>query len=338
MAGSSEDVAGESGNDPDATTDRVENGTPEVSGSGRRGPWPWWGMVLLSVLLVAAIVAVVAVLSMIPGESSDDSDASPSPSPSPSEDVQDCVEFPDESAELSGPVEAPEDAGLEVVETGFYGVADPDGVLTGGYGVVLENPSELVAYDVQVEVEFFQSGEILEDEGDSGDKYSHEIDAILPGESLGFGGTTSFFRDAQEDTEVDIEVEVEAVEWWPENAGVYSFGSVEVSQVEFKPDMMSPVDSVVELELTESSFCDEVRRPMVSAVYRDSNGRIVGGSRMADLLPEFQTIPSEEFHSLPMQLDAQFDFMAIHDELVGLIDPEQVEVYIGPGEFLENED
>lgn len=225
-----------------------------------------------------------------------------------------CGARPDPATGVTAGADEPADGeSLRVVDSGFW-TADPDDATDASYGFLLENPSQDVAYGVELDIRVVDSdgepalhpefGEEPLRERYGGSRASLYVPVVLPGEQVGLGGAIQTWKSGLEDPDtgsayskdsVDyddlrIEVEILDAEWWPVDNDVYGFVSVEADQVRLTETDRGAIDDIVynesglaldqevylEFEL-DSAGCEATQAHYPSVLLYDEEGDIVGG-------------------------------------------------------------
>ncbi|HIV59310.1 MAG TPA: hypothetical protein H9902_15295 [Candidatus Stackebrandtia faecavium] len=171
---------------------------------------------------------------------------------------------PDPADSSESPSATPDDTAIEVVDSGVSDVAGE----AVSYGALVENTSDTVAFMSVASVSVLDSdGEIIES-GEENELYQQGLTAIFPGKPVGFGATVPSKRAAEADS---ITVEIGVDEWW----------SLEDAQAEFPEVTTSHVSVAEDDGETLVSYAVSVTEGLpvsyASAVFRDSDGAIVGG-------------------------------------------------------------
>jgi hypothetical protein len=174
----------------------------------------------------------------------------------------------------------PDDQRVEVVETGFTADLPSDGMDDATYGVVVENPTNEVAYHTVVCVELRLADADAGADADGGCE-EFTIEVMFPGQRLGIGAVTDVL--GEQVTGIDVHVRGPAAWEDPDDHShpadadtdvpvphVIEAGDVAVT---YSPDH-EPVVSFVPV----SRYIDDVRRASAYAIFRDTDGRIIGGS------------------------------------------------------------
>lgn len=160
-----------------------------------------------------------------------------------------------------------DDTDVRVVETGFSVLTDPHYDVS--YGVVIENPTDEVAYHTVVCVELR-----LEADEDQGCR-RFTVEVLLPGQRVGFGTLATLTGDRREVT--DLSVEVRGPATW-EDPDEYRRGEIVASglAVAYSPEN----HPVVSFDRESRYQGDVVRTAAAYAVLRNGDDEIIGASGM----------------------------------------------------------
>jgi hypothetical protein len=183
------------------------------------------------------------------------------------------------------PVAAPADA-IKVVEKGFTQLGETsDAPRVVMLGAVLENTSSLVAYRLPVTFQIVDAaGRPIETE----DPFSSEnlpvraeIPVLMPGQRIGVagGGTPSYDEITHERaTAAGFNLILGEAQWWPAEGQDPAFATVTThinlldENSSFMPDSFGLDFSIY------SPYCEPLIRRGVVVLYRDSGGKLLGGS------------------------------------------------------------
>lgn len=234
--------------------------------------------------MVVALVALVAVVALafraaVAGPGPDDDDGVPRGDDAGGASVldQEAPSLDELTAEITVPP-GPE-TGLSVADQGITVVEDrfDPAKREGTFAVIIDNPHpDWLAQGVQVDVQFLDETRSPVG-GDSG-----FVEVVLPGQRV---AVASLFFDAPTVPVVDVAVTLDVARWRETGSvdGGFTTSEVTTEEAEFSGIRTSFV--------LRSSFDDALTDVGVTAVYRDAQGRIVGGSdTFIDLLePDLDT-------------------------------------------------
>jgi hypothetical protein len=159
--------------------------------------------------------------------------------------------------------------GVRVVETGYSVLTDPDHAVS--YGVVVENTTDDVAYHTVACVKPQLDADEYEDDGYGCRRFTVEV--LLPGQSVGFGGSERLLPSDGEVT--GLSVELQGPGTW-EEPDEYDRGQIVARglAVAHSPEN----HPVVSFDGRSSYQQDTVRTAAAYAVLRDRDGDIVGAT------------------------------------------------------------
>lgn len=250
----------------DETSDSPEPATT-TSKRSRRRMW----------ILIGCVVTVLAVAAGTAVALSVGSEGKPKPNESTGVPER-CME-PTKKTGVTEPEDAPEDGGVEVVETGsstseeLNELGEDNG--QAGFGAVLENTSELAARNVEVTLApSWQDGTPVQSHTGNTRPQRFgpwKIASLAPGQKLGLGTIIFIKNERQADNpELKLDVKATVEEWWEPDNDAHEFASI---TAEFDGAASSGRFEFA----VDSKFCEDVRQARVSQVYRNSGGDIVGG-------------------------------------------------------------
>ncbi len=241
----------------------------------------WTPLVIAIVLLIVAGILYAGVRFAQSGETDEDASARRADgTEAPSVTDADPPSLDDLTSDVTvppGPAEglAIADKGITIVEDRF----EPER-REGTFAVIIDNPhAEWLAQGVQVDVRF------LDDTGTEVGADSAFLEVVLPGQKVGVG---ALFFDAPTVPVVDLAVTLDVARWRETGAfdGGFTVGEVVTEEAEF-----SGVRTSFPLR---SDFADPLTDTGVTAVYRGTDGSIVGGSdTFVDLLEPGVDTPVE---------------------------------------------
>jgi hypothetical protein len=220
-----------------------------MNASGRR-----WAAVV--VLLLS--VATGCIAGGTPENPTSSTASTSTPSPAPSEDS----ELP--------PDEASDGAEVAVVETGFSNVTDDSGRLVS-YAIVLANRSKDVAFGTVLQIELLDAdGEPIKDLVADREQVALAANLVLPGKRQAISNRTYVDRPVQR-----LEITVDEPHWRPADG---RFTALTVSEVRPVPD-----DGKLEIGFrVQSRYRDEVSPAEAYAIFRDRDGKLLGGTSYGD--------------------------------------------------------
>ena len=241
------------------------------------------GVISHKSLRVFASIVVVGILVGGCDASPDTTADTPSPDPAVECDVGSSSTDP-----ATEPVAAPEipDA-LEVIESGYTytDIHDSKPDLRGyniTFGALIGNNSDLVARNVTADVVGHVDDEVHTFP-------STHIPYLMPGESFALGATDNHNWAASGARFEQIEIKVDAEEWWPVNNTEFKIHQVTLSDIE--PSNVRPTGYIGLHEdadlyrLSAYSCAPEGTETLAMALYRDQHGAIVGGAIYTDTIP-----------------------------------------------------
>jgi hypothetical protein len=226
-------------------------------------------IVAAGLLLTAAAVGVI--VARFGGDDGDGAD------PSPGTDAPPAVSEPDGGTTAT--TDVPSDTttttagsaetidGLAVVESGFSTYEGFDGP-AGSYGLILENTSDQPITYFAVEVVVYDTNDTVVG------SYAHDVAVVNPGATLGLGAEIS---DPLPDGIGRLDIRTEEGAGDPAPRGAFTVADVSTSSDEF---------GVYTTFVVSSSYDVEFELSYAYAVYRDTEGRIIGGANgLIDLIP-----------------------------------------------------
>jgi hypothetical protein len=176
------------------------------------------------------------------------------------------------------PYDAPAGGGeVRVADSGLSNTEDSAGEAMVSYAVVVENTSEQVAYLTEISIRLVDdSGEPVKDlvNGEQ-DDVSRAVYVLLPGATAALGATTY----VEHAGVADLEIGVGDSQWWPAD-GPKQFAEITVDEVTAEPDGS---DGATVGYTAESGYEQQPDACAVQAVFRDSAGKVVGGSNAGDV-------------------------------------------------------
>jgi hypothetical protein len=169
---------------------------------------------------------------------------------------------------------APDGGGIRVVEKGFTQISGS--AYTVSIGAVLENTSGQYAYRTRVTVSFLDSQR--RSASDSG-SHVFEIPVVRPGQRIALGDWTYILDNpaGRPVTVASIDFEVGATSWLPADEGRRTFAEVTSTSSRLERSTVARNTATVHYSAT-SAYCRDVSLRGMAIVFRDSAGRIVGGS------------------------------------------------------------
>lgn len=223
---------------------------------------------LVAVVVVLAVVALgfVGARALITGSAEGDTASS-----GPLEATDDGASVLDEDTpsleDLTSDVTLPPgpDSGLQVADQGITVVPDrfDESRREGTFAVIVQNPhQDWLAQGVQVSVTYLDEADqpLGADDG--------FVEVVLPGQSV---AVASLFFDAPTVPVAGLDVQVEVARWretGPVDGG-FAITEVQTNEAEFS--------GVRTTFLIQSDFDEPLTDVGVTAVYRDADGRIIGG-------------------------------------------------------------
>jgi hypothetical protein len=168
--------------------------------------------------------------------------------------------------------------GLRVTEKGF---SQYEPILASVGGIV-ENTSSQVAYRTQITFRLTDATHASAVPEKSGELLRLEIPVIRPGEKIPVG-TWTYLREAESGkavTVADLQIELGTTQWLP--AG--GFAPIMAEQPQLTRSSADPQTATIKYALT-SDYCSALHARGVAMVFRNSSGKIVGGSFEADRSP-----------------------------------------------------
>ena len=222
--------------------------------------------IAIGAVVAVAIVALIVVL----GGGDDDPDTEPTASTNTSAAPPTTEAGPDEptpTTEVDEPDEPSGSAEVAVVDSGFSNFMagyDQD-EKTASYGFIIENTGDDTATDISISVSAFDAN------GTALASASHTIYVLRPGQKMGVGD--EFFGEnfATDVDSIDIQVS-EPSDYGSED--VPDEGELTAEGITTSAD-----DYGVTTTFTaKSTFGEQVDSPYAYAIYRDANGKIIGGS------------------------------------------------------------
>ncbi|QWF79783.1 hypothetical protein [Amycolatopsis sp. CA-230715] len=173
----------------------------------------------------------------------------------------------------SSAVSAPDGGGVRVVEQGFS-QAGRDGSVS--IGALVENTSGSVAYRTRVGFRLFDAAHApLFDALPGQHRLTVEVPVLLPGQRVGVG-TTAFA--AAKAAVASVEVAPGTSTWLARDALGRGFSAVTAAYLSTKhPNPKDP--STVDVHYREKSVnCRPLHERLAATIFRDAQGRIVGGT------------------------------------------------------------
>ena len=199
-------------------------------------------------------------------------DAEPAPESAPI----DCTTIDPDPSAANGPVAAPGDGWIEVVESGHTYVHTDDTTDSGSanvtFGAVLENTTDLTALRFHVTLTAY-----VGDTEASGDYVSMHV--ILPGQRLATGGGFRHFPENADDHIDRVDVTVEVDEWWDGGNDTFTLPAVVTTHVDGFQDAPPELSSSAEhvLKFDTYSCTDKATVGEGTVVLRDETGNIIAG-------------------------------------------------------------
>lgn len=223
----------------------------------------WAGPITIVVMLLVGGIGLFAAWALI--ATADDGQDDPSTSIGDDASVLDSDSPSLEDLTSDVTVPPGPDGGLDVAAQGLSIVPDrfdPDG-REGTFAVVLANPHERwLAQGVQVGVTF------LDDAGTAVGTDDGFAEVVLPGQQV---AVASLLFDAPAEAVADMEVTVDVARWRETGPldGAFTITDVATGEAEF---------SGVRTTFTiTSGFAEPLADVSITAVYRDADGRVLGG-------------------------------------------------------------
>ncbi|MGH3737243.1 MAG: hypothetical protein ACRDT6_16745 [Micromonosporaceae bacterium] len=223
----------------------------------------------VAALIATALLAVLGACSLSEPEAKRSQDASGPPQASPTPSL---------------PYGAPPDGrGVTFGEKGFSVTVDGGGTPMVSYGVIVENPSKyIVGLVIKVTLRSAKGGEVSDGPAFSPSTVGHRaIRFIYPGERFGLGGLydTDPLEAARDVVGVDFEVL--RGQWWPVGSSRSFLGRTRPLPHVTIRDVTARRHRKTGLALSftaVSAGSEPVLDTCVQALFRDSSGKIVGGS------------------------------------------------------------
>ncbi|MGH3392936.1 MAG: hypothetical protein ACRDOO_29060 [Actinomadura sp.] len=143
----------------------------------------------------------------------------------------------------------------------------------------------------------------------SGELLIQEIPVILPGQRVGVGAST-FLREDEPSQPVKVsgfEIDLGAPQWWPQDNDVYTFRPISTRHQRIERNSVDREAGNGNVNYSvESALCRAFVSRGVASVFRNSQGKLVGGSFWRDEL--MRCIPGKysEFasqHDIPPGID-----------------------------------
>jgi len=258
-------------------------GPPSPYGGMPAGPPPGTQnrtplFIAIGVVVAIALVALVVVLTSSDDEPSDPPTSTPTDQPEQTAGPGTTTASPETTAAApSG------DAEVAVVESGFsnfMGGFDQD-ERSVAYGFIVENSGDDVATDITISVSAYDAA------GSAVASDSHTIHVLRPGEKLGLGD--EFFGDtfAADVDRIDVQVSE------PSGLGseeVPAEGTLTAEGITTTAD-----DYSVTTKFTaKSTYGEQLDYPSAYAIYRNAEGKIIGGSTgTVDFIPANGSVAAE---------------------------------------------
>lgn len=213
--------------------------------------------VILGVLATAAVVALFFLMS----DGGDDDPASPTTSQTPTTDG------PDDPTTTSGPDEPTGDGPVQLVDSGFSNFTDSSDEPTAAYGFVVHNTSDDILQSVEIQVVAYAANDKVITTKD------FSIGTIRPDEKLGMGNELwgENLQGGLERIEVQISNNPDSVV----DPAEIPDGAFEIGEVTTTAD---DYNMTTTFHATWTYAAELNIYPSAYALFRDAEGKIVGGS------------------------------------------------------------
>ncbi|QWF79451.1 hypothetical protein [Amycolatopsis sp. CA-230715] len=214
---------------------------------------------LLLLAIVVAVAAAAGITAVVWSTTSDDSASKPC-------DIPNSIKEQPMSART-----APTSGGIVVEETGV----SPSGLAS--MGAVLRNTSDHIAYRTRVTLKVFLVVNGIPQGPLQGSLMTMEIPVMLPGQRAGLGRPIINVNAATKVTSADVDLQTTT---WLPNGALGGFTAIaDTYESTSRVGLSPPADSVRYTERSDN--CRALSSRRTGVVFRDSNGKIVGG----DLVP-----------------------------------------------------
>lgn len=229
---------------------------------------------------VVAVIALVAIVVLVTNGGDEDDPVAPTTTDQPG-----TTGSPDPTGEpgTTGTTEdAPSgDAAVEVVEQGFLNFrTEYDDQLTATYGFIVENTGDDTATDVEVSISAYDAND------GALASASHTIWVLRPGQKMGVGD--EFYGENFPAEVARLDIQVSEPSDYPSE--VPDEGKLTAEGVSTTSD-----DYGMTTKFTvKSTFAEQVDGPYAYAIYRNGEGKIIGGSYdILDFVPANGTAAGE---------------------------------------------
>jgi hypothetical protein len=262
---------------------------PQPPGQQNRTPL----YIAIGVVVAAALIGLIVVLT-----SGDDDEPTASPTSETTDGPATTTGAPDTTGSPDTTGTAPTGNGtVEVVDSGFspfMGGIDGN-ERTAAYGFIVENTGDELVTDIQINVSAFAA------DGTALANASHTVNVLRPGQRMGLGD--EFYGENFASDVADVQIQVGE----PSN---YSAENVpDEGELTAEGINSSTTEYGIETTFTATStYSQQVDSPVVYAVYRDAEGKIIGGSySYLDFIPAGGSVAGtvESYEVIPNVADTE---------------------------------
>ncbi len=210
---------------------------------------------------------------------------------------------------------ASDGGGLRVVEQGLSTTRDAAGKEMITYGIIVENTSkELLAAATDVRIRLIDaSGATITDLVAGGNEVVRKIAVLFPGQRAGIAADTYVDRSGT----MELSVEIGDSTWLPAGDADSGLAKLTTSDVKTKRAISGPAATITFTVYSE--YQELLDDPSAQAIFRDSTGKIIGGTGPARTNPRDQYRPGRSTG----QINVKYGLPAGADDA-------QTEVYVSP--------